>query len=591
MRYSRGMDADAPFLNVSRSLTGRRWRGPGAAVERAALALMQATGLPDMVARLLAANGVGADQATAYMAPTLRALMPDPSSIADMDRAAERLVGAVRRGDRIAVFGDYDVDGAASTALLVDWLRALGRDATVYIPDRIEEGYGPNVTAMAGLGAAHDLVVCVDCGTAAPVPVAAARAQGADVIVVDHHLPGPELPDAITVNPNRADDGSGLGHLAAAGVVFLLLVAANRLMRAQGVPGGRPLPDLMAMLDLVAVATVADVAQLTGLNRAYVRQGLTVLSGRGRPGLAALADVAGLTAPPCSGDLGFAIGPRINAGGRIGDAALGVRLLTTRDPNEAAALAERLDALNVERRAIEAAVLEAACEQVEKRGAGALAWAAGKGWHPGVVGIVASRLKDRFNRPAIVIGLDGETGTGSGRSVPGIDLGSAVSALAASGLLLTGGGHKMAAGLKVSANRVEEAMEALSTRLASAGAEAMGVEDLPLIGSVAPGGCTAELVEHIETAGPFGPGNPAPRLALGHAVPSAVRTVGNGHCQVRFGSLGAIAFRADGNGIAVALEAAASARRPLHVAGRLELDDWGGRRRAKMTIEDVAEPC
>ncbi len=588
------MDADAPFLNVSRSLTGRRWRGPGAAVERAALALVQATGLPDMVARLLAANGVEAAAAEAYMAPTLRALMPDPSTIADMDRAAERLVHAVLRRDRIAVFGDYDVDGAASTALLVDWLRAFGHDATVYIPDRIDEGYGPNVRAMATLGAAHDLVICVDCGTAAPAPVAAARAQGADVIIVDHHLPGPELPDAVTVNPNRADDGSGLGYLAAAGVVFLMLVAANRLMRAEGA-NDRPLPDLMQLLDLVAVATVADVAPLTGLNRAYVRQGLAVLSARQRPGLAALADVAGLSAPPCSSDLGFAIGPRINAGGRIGDAALGVRLLTTRDPHEAAALAERLDALNAERRAIEAAVLDAACEQIEARGGahgiGPLAWAAGKGWHPGVVGIVASRLKERFNRPAVVIGLDGEAGTGSGRSVPGVDLGSAIAALTARGVLTKGGGHRMAAGLSLAANRLDEAMQELAALLAAAGADEIAVEDLAVIGSLAPGGCTVELVERLETAGPFGPGNPAPRLALGHAIPSGVRIVGNGHCQARFDGLGAIAFRADANGIAGALEAAAGARRPLHVAGRLELDDWGGRRRAKLTIEDIAEPC
>ena len=585
------MESDPPFLNVSRSLTGRRWRGPGAAVERAALALVQATGLPDIVARLLAANCIEPDGAEAYMRPTLRTLMPDPSSLADMDQAAARLVHAVARRERIAIFGDYDVDGAASAALLVDWLRALGRDATVYIPDRIEEGYGPNVAAMKGLGAAHNLVICVDCGTAAPGPLAAARAEGADVVVVDHHLPGPELPDAITVNPNRADCGSGLGQLAAAGVVFLLLVAANRQMRAEGILGRLAQPDLMDLLDLVAVATVADVAPLTGLNRAYVRQGLAVLSGRRRPGLAALADVAGLSASPCSADLGFAIGPRINAGGRIGNASLGVRLLTTRDPNEAAALAERLDALNAERRAIEAAVLDAACEQVESRGVGALAWAAGEGWHPGVVGIVASRLKDRYNRPAVVIGLHGERGTGSGRSVARIDLGSAVSALTARGLLLKGGGHRMAAGLSVAADRVGEAMEALSALLAAAGAEALGVEDLPLIGALAPRGCTAELVERLETAGPFGPGSPAPRVALGHAVPSAVRTVGNGHCQARFESLGAIAFRAAGNGIAQALEAAAAARRPLHVAGRLELDEWGGRRRAKLAIEDVAEPC
>jgi single-stranded-DNA-specific exonuclease len=315
-----------------------------------------------------------------------------------------------------------------------------------------------------------------------------------------------------------------------------------------------------------------------------------VLARRERPGLAALADVAGLTAPPCSADLGFAIGPRINAGGRIGAAELGVRLLTARDGHEAAALAERLDALNRERRAIEAAVLDAACEQVEQRGVGPLVWAAGQGWHPGVVGIVASRLKERFNRPAVVIGLDGATGTGSGRSVAGVDLGSAVAALTASGLLARGGGHRMAAGLSVAADGVERAMTALSELLATAGAGQGGPGELQVLGSLAPGGCTAELVERIETAGPFGPSNPAPHLALGHVVPSAVRAVGNGHCQARFESLGAVAFRAAERGLAAVLEAAAAARRPLHVAGRLELDDWGGRRRAKLCIEDVAEP-
>ena len=585
------MLTDAPFLGVDRSLTGRCWRGPGAAVERAALGLAQATGVPELVARLLAANGVCSETAEAYMAPTLRGLMPDPSSVADMDRASRRLADAVAGRQRIAVFGDYDVDGAASTALLVEWLRALGRDATFYIPDRIDEGYGPNVPAMAALGREHDLVLCVDCGTLAHGPVAAARAAGADVIVVDHHLPGPDLPDALVVNPNRADDGSGLGQLCAAGVVFLLLVAANRLMRAERLFGGRPEPDLLRLLDLVAVATVADVAPLTGLNRAFVRQGLSVLARRKRPGLAALADVAGLTAPPCSTDLGFALGPRINAGGRIGAADLGVRLLTAREGHEAAALAERLDALNRERRAIEAAVLDAACEQVERRGVGPLVWAAGEGWHPGVVGIVASRLKERFNRPAVVIGLDGATGTGSGRSVAGVDLGSAVAALTAAGLLARGGGHRMAAGLSVAAEGVEKAMAALSELLSAAGAGAGGAGELRVLGALAPGGCTAELVERIETAGPFGPSNPAPHLVLGDVVPSAVRSVGNGHCQARFESLSAVAFRAAERGLAAVLEAAAAARRPLHVAGRLELDDWGGRRRAKLCIEDVAEPC
>jgi single-stranded-DNA-specific exonuclease len=403
------------------------------------------------------------------------------------------------------------------------------------------------------------------------------------------------LPDALAVvNPNRQDDDSGLGHLCAAGVVFLLLVATNRALRRQGWFGQRAEPDLMGLLDLVAVATVADVAPLMGLNRAFVRQGLAVLARRGRAGLAALADVAGLTAPPSSRDLGFALGPRINAGGRVGKADLGQRLLTTPDSHEAAMLAGELNRLNRERQEIEAVVLEAAIAQAETRDPAApLIWAAGEGWHPGVVGIVASRLKDRFNRPAVVIGLDGGKGKGSGRSVPGIDLGSAVAALAREGLLAKGGGHVMAAGLTVAAERLEDAMTALSARLGAQGAGDIGPTDLRLDGALAPGGATVELVERLEAAGPFGPANPAPRLAFGSVLAQGARMVGNGHCQVRLvGSggpqLAAIAFRAAETGLAALFEAAAAARRPLHVAGRLEIDDWGGRRKPKLRVEDAS---
>lgn len=550
----------------------------------------QLTGLPPTIAHLLADKGISAEDAEGYLAPKLRDLMPDPSELADMDRAADRLASAVRGRQRIAIFGDYDVDGGASVALLVDWLRRLGQSATSYIPDRVDEGYGPNVPALSKLGRDHDLVICVDCGTLSHEPIAAARQAGADVIVVDHHLPGPELPDAIVVNPNRADDGAGLGHLCAAGVVFMLLVAVNRSLRKD-----MGVPDLMAMLDLVAVATVADVAPMIGLNRAFVRSGLSVLARRERPGLVALADVSGLNAPPTSGDLGFALGPRINAGGRIGAADLGARLLATDDPNEAAALAEKLDALNRERREIEAAVQDAVTRQIETRGEpGALVWAAGEGWHPGVVGIVASRLKERFNRPAVVIGLDGAEGKGSGRSITGIDLGNSVAALTTRGVLLKGGGHQMAAGLTVEAGRVEEAMEALSDLLARQGADTAGPADLRVLGALRPGGATPDLVEQIDAAGPFGPANAAPRIAFSGVVPSGVRIVGNGHCQARFGdgagsNIGSIAFGASDNGIAEFLDAAAGRRQPVHVAGRLEIDDWGGRRKAKLRLEDAAE--
>jgi len=585
------------YLGVTASVTGRRWVGPGPEVERLGLGIAQATGIPEIVARVLAARGVPAEEAQSYLAPTLRALMPDPSTLTDMDVAAERLAQAISRRERVAVFGDYDVDGAASVTLLAEWLGAMGPKATTYIPDRIDEGYGPNVPAMRGLAEHHDLVICVDCGTLSHEPVAAARDMGADVMIVDHHLAAEELPQATAlVNPNRHDDTSGMGYLCAAGVVFLLLVATNRRLRRQGGFGAAGEPDLMAMLDLVAVATVADVAPLVGLNRALVCQGLRVLSARRRPGLAALADAAKLTAPPTARDLGFALGPRINAGGRVGQADLGVRLLTAHDAQEAAPLAEQLDRLNQERRQIEAVVLQAATEQVARRDTGAaLIWAAGTGWHPGVVGIVASRLKEQFNRPAVVIGLDGGEGKGSGRSVTGVDLGSAVSALARAGLLLKGGGHVMAAGLSVAADRVEEAMEALSERLARQGAGAIGPRDLRLDGALVPAGATVELVTQLEAAGPFGQANPAPRLAFAGVVPGGVRMVGQGHCQVRFQASGgpalpAIAFRAAETGIAEFLEARAAARAPVHVAGKLEIDDWGGRRKAKLRVDDVAAP-
>jgi len=585
----------SPFLGVERSATGRRWVGPGPEVERLGLAIAQAEGIPEIVGRVLAARGVTPETAAEFLNPTLRAMMPDPSTLAGMDKAAARLAAAVEKGERIAIFGDYDVDGAASVALLRSWLGQLGRAATPYIPDRIDEGYGPNVPAMESLARAHDLILCVDCGTLSFEPLAAARAAGAEVIVADHHLAQEELPEALAVvNPNRHDDRSDLGQLCAAGVVLLLLVATNRELRRRGFFAARAEPDLMGLLDLVAVATVADVAPLTGLNRAFVRQGLAVLARRGRPGLAALADVAGLRAPPTSWDLGFALGPRINAGGRVGRADLGQRLLTTADPHEAAALAEELNRLNRERQEIEAVVLEAAIAEVEARDPAApLVWAAGEGWHPGVVGIVASRLKERFNRPAVVIGLDRGEGKGSGRSVPGVDLGSAVAALAREGLLVKGGGHRMAAGLTVAEDRIGPAMDALAARLAAQGAGAAGPSDLRLDGALAPGGATVELAERLEAAGPFGQANPAPRIAFGSVQVSGLRTVGNGHCQLRLSgpagpALAAIAFRAAETGLAAILEAAAASRTPLHLAGRLEIDDWGGRRKPKLRVDDAA---
>jgi single-stranded-DNA-specific exonuclease len=578
----------APFLGVAVSATGRRWSGPPAEQDLAALALAQATGLPDPVCRVLAARGVAAGEARAFLAPTLRDLMPDPSVLRDMDRAAARLAAAVRAGERIAVFADYDVDGAASAALLLRWLAACGTAATLYVPDRIGEGYGPNVPAMQALGRDHRLIVCVDCGTLAREPVAAARGAGAEVIVADHHLAAGSLPEALVVNPNRKDEAGGLGHLCAAGVVFLLLVAANRQRRA----AGEPAPDLMGLLDLVALATVADVAPLAGLNRAFVRQGLRVLGAGARPGLAALAAAARMTGAPAAHHLGYVFGPRINAGGRVGRADLGARLLATDDPATAQRIAAELEALNRARQEIEARITEAALAQAEARGGdGPLVWAAGADWHPGVVGIVAARLKEAFDRPAIVFGMAEGEARGSGRSAQGVDLGRAVQRLADEGLILRGGGHRMAAGLSVAPDGIGAAMERLAALLAAAGAGPAAAGNLVLDGAIAAAAATPELVEALEAAGPYGAGAPAPRFALPTMRIAHLRIVGEQHLLLTLADLSGTrvegaAFRSRGRPLGRFLEAAQG--RPLHVAGRLESDDWNGRRRVRLRIEDAA---
>jgi single-stranded-DNA-specific exonuclease len=577
-------DPPPPLLGVARSATGRRWQGLGPAGQRAAEAIAQA-GLPFALACHLAGRGVAPEAAAAFLAPKLRDLLPDPRGLRDAGLAAERLLRAAQAGERIAVFADYDVDGGASAALLIWWLRALGHGATLYVPDRIGEGYGPNAPAIARLAEAHDLIVCVDCGTVSHDALAAA--SGTDVVVIDHHLGGETLPPALAVvNPNRQDEDGDLGHLCAAAVVFLVLVEANRMMREAGMAG----PDLMGLLDLVALATVADVAPLTGVNRAFVRQGLAVMGRRARPGLRALAEAARLDGPPTAYALGFVLGPRVNAGGRIGAADLGARLLATPDEAEAEALAQRLDSLNRERREIEARVREAAAAQVEARGDGPLAWAAGAGWHPGVVGIVASRLKEATGRPAVVIGLAEGMGQGSGRSVAGVDLGASVQRLAAEGWLLKGGGHRMAAGLTVEEGKLEAAMERLGALLARQGAGGDARGGLRIDATLGLGAATAELARALEEAGPFGQGAPAPLFAFPDLRVRHARPVGEGHLKLRLAqggeTLDAIAFRADASGVAQAIAAAAGG--PLHVAGRIELNRWQGRETVQIRVSDVA---
>ncbi|WOI56816.1 single-stranded-DNA-specific exonuclease RecJ [Palleronia sp. LCG004] len=576
------------FLGVETSLTGRSWIGPTAEDDRLAEAIAQQTGLARPIARVLGRAGVPPEEAQGYLAPALRDLLPDPRRLRDMEAAGARVLAAVKARQRIAVFGDYDVDGACSSALLVVWLRQMGIEATLYIPDRIDEGYGPNDAAMADLATRHDLIICVDCGTLSHGPIAAAK--GADVVVLDHHLGAETLPDALAVvNPNRQDEPGDLGHLCAAAVVFLLLVEVNRLMREEGLAG----PDLMGMLDLVALATVADVAPLIGVNRALVRQGLVVMARRARPGLVALCDIGRLDRAPTAYHLGFVLGPRINAGGRIGQADLGARLLSTDDPHEAQALAERLDALNTERREVEAATREAAIAQAIERGAeGPLAWAAGEGWHPGIVGIVAARLKEATGRPAVVIGLDGDTGKGSGRSIAGVDLGAAIQRLAAEGLLTKGGGHRMAAGLSLETAMLEPAMERLGELLARQGADRGETRDLRFTDLLMPSAATVELVEQIETAGPFGMGAPSPRFAFADCRVASAKRVGTSHLKLAITDGGgpqlqAIAFGAFDTALGPALEGHGGKR--FHFAGRLELNHWNGRSLPQLRLEDAAE--
>ena len=576
----------AAFLNVEHSLTGRRWTGPTEAELRLAEAMTQSTRLPLALSQTLVRRGVTPAEAAAYLAPALRDLLPDPLSLKDMGPAAERFLAALRRRERIAVFADYDVDGGAAAALLLTWLRATGHAATLYIPDRIDEGYGPNEPAMAELAARHSLILCVDCGTLSHGPIAAAK--GADVVVLDHHLGAETLPPALAVvNPNRQDEDGSLAHLCAASVVFLMLVEANRRLRTEGTQG----PDLMALLDLVALATVADVAPLTGVNRALVRQGLKVMARRDRPGLAALADIARMTEAPTPYSLGFLLGPRINAGGRIGQADLGARLLATADPREAALLAQRLDQLNSERREIELRVRDEALAQAEARGTdGPLVWAAAEGWHPGVVGIVASRLKEATNRPAVVIGFDGTMGKGSGRSVSGVDLGAAVHRVAAEGLLVKGGGHRMAAGLTVDRAQLEPAMDRLADLLARQGAGQGGAGELKLESLLMPSAATPALVEQIEQAGPFGAAAPAPRFAFSDMAINP-RRIGDTHLRLlasdgQGGQIEAVVWGAFEGPLGPALNQ--PGHRRFHLAGRLELNTWGGRTKVQLRLEDAA---
>jgi single-stranded-DNA-specific exonuclease len=589
-----------PFLGVAQSATGRVWRdrldARGAA---RALAIAQRHGMAELLARILAGRGVEAEEAAAFLDPTVRDLMPDPTVLADMPAAAARIADAVIRGETVAVFGDYDVDGASSAAVLARFLRQAGIDPIIHIPDRLFEGYGPNVDAVRMLAAkGAKLLITVDCGTSSHEPLAEARRLGMETIVIDHHLADEALPGALAmVNPNRLDDLSRLGHLAAVGLVFMVVVAVNRELRARGFWNApRSEPDLLALLDLVALGTVADVVPLKGLNRAFVAKGLLAMRRRENIGLTALMDAARLGGPPEPWHLGFLLGPRINAGGRIGRADLGVELLLAADPIEAAKLAAELDRLNRERQALEASMLAQAEAEataalgVEERGA--VVVTAAEHWHPGVVGLVAARLKERFGRPAFAIALEpGGIGTGSGRSIAGVDIGTLVRQAVREGLLLKGGGHAMAAGVTLKRDALAAFRAFLEEGLGEAVAAARRTDALLIDGALTAGAASLETIVSISRAGPFGAGNPEPVLAFpAHQVVYADE-VGQSHVRLRLragdgAAVSGIAFRAAGQKLGMAL--LQNRGRAVHAAGCLAIDRWNGEERVQLRLIDIA---
>ena len=583
-------------LGVTKSLSGRRWLWR-AGEERVAAAIAQKLALPEIVGRLLAARGIGIDAAADFLEPTLRVLLPDPSDMTDMDIAADRLADAVRRGETVAVFGDYDVDGACSAALMVGFLRALGCTVHHHVPDRIKEGYGPNAPALAALAdRGATLIVCVDCGTAAAAALAAVAGR-ADAIVLDHHkAEGPPPSILATVNPNRLDDRSGLNNLCAAGVAFLTAIATVRALRRQGFFAGRPEPDLMGLLDLVALATVCDVMPLTGVNRAFVCQGLKVMGRRSRPGIAALLDVTQARDKLNAATCGFALGPRINAGGRISEADMGLRLLLANDRVEALTLAERLEAVNRTRQDVEAGIMDAAMLAAEAQAAAghAAILVTGEGWHPGVVGIVAGRIKERFNRPACVAGFADGIGKGSGRSVPGVDLGAAVIAARQDGLLVTGGGHAMAAGFSLRAEQTAAFHKFLDQRLEAALAMPSAA-DLVIEGTMAVSGATTEVARHLERLAPFGAGNEEPTLVLHRARVVRADRVGREAGSIRAfvegegggPRLKTMMFRAREGAMADALLAGREGVL-LHLAGHLRAEEWNGSVSPGFILTDAA---
>ena len=583
-----------PVLNITQSILGQAWawregnvdaRDPGFRPD-------------DLITQLLMARGVPRDDVERHRDPTIRSFMPDPSIFRDMDKGAERIADAVEAGETVTVYGDYDVDGATSAALLIRLLRDLGLTAGHYIPDRLMEGYGPSGEALVKIGAGgSSLIVTVDCGAMAYDALLQAKDAGIEVIVVDHHKCAAELPVAFAlINPNRldeADEAASHGHLAAVGVAFLLSAAVVRNLRARGFFASRAEPKLMDLLDLVALGTVADVAQLRGLNRAFVAQGLKVMAGRRNVGMAALIEASRLTRAPICSDLGFALGPRINAGGRVGKSDLGVRLLTTEDPHEARGIAAELNQLNEDRRAIEAVVQEEAEAMLPAQHNRAVALLAGQGWHPGVIGIVAGRIKEKSGKPSIVIAVDADgVGKGSGRSIAGVDLGAAIIAAKDAGLLEAGGGHAMAAGLTVSADKIEALAEWLDAQLAGEVAQASGSKALLVDAVLNPRGLNPAFVDAMEAAGPYGMGWPGPRVVTGPVRVVKCDIVGKDHVRAIVAgddgaSFKAMVFRQGETAIGQQLLHGEKGRK-YWLAGRAKTDDWGSTPKAELHIDDIA---
>lgn len=582
------------ILGVENSILGNQWQ-PRIDDHRKILNISQRLKVSEFLASILAARGIEAEDAEYFFNPVLRKILPNPSIVRDMDKAAAHIAVSIQKCEKIAVFGDYDVDGATSGALILRFLDSLGQKAVYYVPDRVREGYGPNLGAFSHLfEQGVQLVLTVDCGISAFDTLENADKLGLSVIVVDHHIAEPRLPKATAiVNPNRLDDESGLGNLAAVGVTFLLLVAVNRILRKEGYYNSeRPEPDLTGLLDLVALGTVCDVVPLVGLNRAFVRQGLKVMSARGNAGLVSLSDIAKINEPPNAYHAGFVLGPRVNAGGRVGESSLGIELLSNLDKSATDRIAERLNNLNKERQAIENEVLECANRQIEERGNEfrPLIFAADYGWHPGVIGIVASRLKQRFGAPSVVVAIDGGIGRASCRSIPGVDIGSAVTAARQSGLIENGGGHAMAAGFTVTENKIEELAIFLMRRLAPIIESAKISSSLKIDGVISVEGATEELVEQINSVGPFGSGNAEPRIAINGAYIVRADTVGAGHVScILAGETGkklkAIAFRVGGEELGYLLLSKFGDR--IHLAGHIRMNYWQGKREVQFIIEDA----